>query len=99
MKLFLLSLIAAIALPTLVNAESGDAALARIQFPKLIKLAKNGKKFYEMEDYEAACSKQSELIQIVVTNFEGLQEIRPDIDWFDFRKKGLELKEKVCGFR
>ena len=57
MNRLLFTLLAALALPTAVNAESYNAGLARIQWPKMQKLIDNANKFIEINDYEAACEK------------------------------------------
>ena len=99
MKSFLLQLLAALALPTAINAESYNAGVAKIQLPQIIKLGENAIKFAEMGDYEAACSKQREHNYYIELNFEGLQELRPDFDWFNMREKGLELQKTLCSLR
>ena len=99
MKRLLIPLLAALALPTAINTESYDAGVAKIQLPLIIKLGENAVRFAEMEDYEAACSKQREHNYLIKLNFEGLQEIRPDFDWFNMRKKGLELQKTLCSLR
>ena len=99
MKRLLLLLLASIALPTAVSAESFDARLARRQLPKIQKLTDNVLEFYKMRDYEAACSKQREHNFLVKQNFEGLQEIAPNYDWFAIRKESLELEDIVCSKR
>tara|TARA_A100001388_G_C28597970_1_gene416727 strand:- start:376 stop:675 length:300 start_codon:yes stop_codon:yes gene_type:complete len=99
MNRLLLLLIATLALPIPVNAESYNAGVAKIQLPQIIKLGENAVKFAKMGDYEAACSKQREHNYLIKLNFEGLQELRPDIDWFDMREDGLELQKTLCSLR
>mgnify|MGYP001184255079 CR=1 FL=1 len=99
MKRLLLPLLAALALPTAVNAESYNAGVAKIQLPQIIKLGTNAVKFAKMEDYEAACSKQREYNYLIKLNFEGLQELRADLDWFEIREEGLEFQNTLCSLR
>ena len=99
MKRILLPLIASLVLPTTLYAESYNAGVAKIQLPQILKLGENAIKFAKMGDYEAACSKQREHNYLIKLNFEGLQELRPDFDWFNMRKKGLELQKTLCSLR
>ena len=99
MKRILLPLLASLALPTTLYAESYNAGVAKIQLPQILKLGENAIKFAKMGDYEAACSKQREHNYLIKLNFEGLQELRPDFDWFEMRKEGLELQNTLCSLR
>ena len=56
----------------------------------------NSIKFVEMGDYAAGCSKQRLANQLMEMNFEGLQELQPDIDWFAYRKVNLKIEDIVC---
>ena len=95
-KILLLPLLAALALPTAIKAESDELGVAKIQFPRIKMLSENATKFFEMEDYYAACNKQRQANSLIEINFEGLQEIRPEFDWFIYRKLGLQLEELAC---
>ena len=99
MKRLILPFLAALALPNALTAESYNSGVAKIQLPQILKLGENAIKFAEMGDYEAACSKQREHNYLIKLNFEGLQELRPDFDWFEMRKEGLELQNTLCSLR
>ena len=96
MKRLLLPLLAAIALPAAINAESYSAGVARRQLPHMDKLLKNIEGFFEIRDYNAACSKLREYDILLEMNFEGLQEIRPNVDWFALKKHGNMMIKKYC---
>ncbi len=49
-----------------------------------------------MEDYEAAYGKQRQANYLLGYNFEGLQEILPDLDMFAYRKLALKIKDNIC---
>ena len=98
MNYLLLTLLAALALPTVVNAESYQAGLARIQWPKMQKLIENANKFMEIQDYEAACSKLSSFDYYLEANFEGLQELFPNTDWFEVKQKSNKMLE-ICDYK
>jgi len=95
----LISFLAALSLPFSANAESYDLGVARIQYPKIEKLMENSKKFAEVGDWEAACSKRRLANDLMELNFEGLQEMKPDMDWFAYRKINLEIEDLVCSVR
>ena len=96
MKRLLLPLLAAIAFPTAVNAESYNAKVAKIQYPKIQQLTKNAFKFASMGDFDAACSKMTNARSLLVMNFEGLQELFPNKDWFKEKKTNDEVVYKFC---
>tara|TARA_Y100001933_G_scaffold220670_1_gene230084 strand:+ start:411 stop:707 length:297 start_codon:yes stop_codon:yes gene_type:complete len=98
MKRLLLPLLAAITLPIAVNAESYKAGLAKIQLPKMQKLLENAKKFIEIKDYDAACSKFSSYDFYLESNFEGLQELLPNTDWFEV-KQNSNRRLEICGYK
>ena len=96
MKRLLISLLAALALPTAVNAESYNAKVAKIQYPKIQQLTRNAFKFASMGDFDAACSKMTNARSLLVMNFEGLQELFPNKDWFKEKKTNDEFVYKFC---
>ena len=96
MKRLLLSLLAALALPTAVNAESYEAGVARIQWPTMKKLYQNSQKFIEIGDMTAACSKIFKYDTLLEMNFEGLQEIKPDIGWFEVKRITNNMLKTNC---
>tara|TARA_B100000886_G_scaffold131870_1_gene88940 strand:- start:138 stop:428 length:291 start_codon:yes stop_codon:yes gene_type:complete len=96
MKRLLLPLLAALVLPTAVNAESYAAGVAKIQWPKMKKLVDNAIGFLNIGDTNAACSKFEEYDLLLEMNFEGLQELYPNTDWFDIKKKNNEIIKDFC---
>ena len=96
MKRLLLPLLAALALPTAVNAESYNAKVAKIQYPKIQQLTRNAFQFASMGDFDAACSKMTNARSLLVMNFEGLQELFPNKDWFKEKKTNDEVVYKFC---
>ena len=49
-----------------------------------------------MEDYEDACGKQRQYNYLLEYNFEGLQEILPDLYIFVYRKLALKIEDTMC---
>ena len=98
MKCLLIPLLTALALPTALNAESYNAGVARIQWPKMQKLIENANKFIEINDYDAACSKFSSFDYYLEANFEGLQELFPNTDWFEVKQNSNKRLE-ICGYK
>ena len=96
MKCLLLPLIATITLPTAINAESYSAGVARRQLPHMDKLLENISGFVEIRDFNAACRKLREYDILVEMNFEGLQEVRPYVDWFALKKQANMMIKKYC---
>ena len=96
MRKILLAILVTVIFPIAVSSESYDAGLARIQLPKIFKLYKNGIEFFERGDYEAACSKFNGANLLLEMNFEGLQELFPDTDWFEWREETLEGTKGIC---
>ena len=96
MRKLLISLLAALALPTAVNAESYNAGVAKIQYPKIQQLVRNSFQFAAMGDMDSACSKISSAKTLTVMNFEGLQELFPNKDWFEEKKTLEKYINKFC---
>ncbi len=96
MKRLLLPLLAALALPSAVNAESYNAGVAKIQYPKIQQLTRNAFKFASMGDFDPACSKITDARTLTVMNFEGLQELFPNKDWFEEKKTLDKFVYKFC---
>ena len=96
MKRLLLPLLAAIATPVAINSESYSDGVARRQLPHMDKLKENMSGFVEIGDYNAAGRKLREYDILLEMNFEGLQEIRPNVDWFAMKKHGNMMIKKYC---
>ncbi len=92
MKRLLLSLLAAISLPTAVNAES----YAQRQWKIVTDLNLNVIEFVKRKDYKAACIKQKQVNELIMVNFEFFQEMAPNFDWFEVREMNLDAEKDVC---
>ena len=101
MKRFLIPLLAAIALPTSLSAESYNAGLAKLQYKKMIQLEENSGKFMLIGDKEAACSQMADYDFLLLANFDGLQEaVKPPSnfkDWFEVRENS-QRRLKSCEY-
>ena len=76
MKRLLLPLLAALALPTVVNAYDPQEDYVRKNvFPKIQQNMKNIEQFIKLEDYE----------MVYRTYREINRKIKPDVDWFKMR--------------
>ena len=96
MKKIAILLLLALMLPTSVNAESYDAGVAKIQWPKMQKLLDNAIGFLDIGDINTACSKFREYDLLLGMNFEGLQELYPSTDWFEIKKQSNEIIKDFC---
>jgi len=96
MKRLLLPLIAIFALSISVNAESYKAGVARIQWPKMRRLLENASVFLDNGDIDTACSKLREFDLLLGMNFEGLQELYPNTNWFKMKKTSNEALKNYC---
>ena len=96
MKRLLLPLIAILALSISVNAESYKAGVARIQWPKMKRLLDNTSVFLDNGDIDTACSKLREFDLLLGMNFEGLQELYPNGNWFGIKKRSNETLKEFC---
>ena len=88
----LFPLIAVLALPTAVNAES----YAQRQWEIVKKLNLNVIEFVKRKDYKAACIKQKQVNELIMINFEFFQEMAPTFDWFEAREMNLDVEKDVC---
>ena len=97
MKRLLLPLLAALALPTAVNAmNSIERGVAKIVWQDLQKLQTSAQTFADMSDYEAACRWEGKAIKTIESNFEDLQELLPSVDMFAFRKASIDAERAMC---
>ena len=92
MKRLLLPLLAALALPTAVSAES----YAQRQWKIVTDLNLNVIEFVKRKDYKAACIKQKQVNELIMVNFEFFQEMAPTFDWFEVREMNLDAEKDVC---
>ena len=95
MKRLLLPLLAAIALPTAVNANTYDDMLMRTRWPEFIDNYNNGFKFQEIEDFEMTCSSFIKANNELTNYFALFQRRKPDIDFFAVRAS-LKPIIKAC---
>ena len=91
MKRLLLPL-AALALPTTVNAQN----YAQRQWEIIMDLNLNVIEFVKRKDYKAACIKQKQVNELIMINFEFFQEMAPTFDWFEVREMNLDAEKGVC---
>jgi len=95
MKRLLLPLLTALALPTVVNANTWDDNMFRLAWPDFIENYNNGKKFLEIKDFEMTCSSFIKANNELTNYFTLFQRYRPDIDFFEIRA-GLKPIIKQC---
>ena len=88
----LLSLIAAIAFPIAVNAESYKDDVAKNQWPKMQQLLTDGYVLLLEDETNKACGKLAEFDLLLGMHSEALQELYPNMNWFEIKKKNEELK-------
>tara|TARA_A100001388_G_scaffold56479_1_gene38885 strand:- start:2327 stop:2617 length:291 start_codon:yes stop_codon:yes gene_type:complete len=96
MKRLLLPLLAALALSAAIKAESYSAGVAKSQLPHMEKLLENAQGFVKIGDWNTACIKLREFDLLLGMNFEGLQEIRPNTDWFELKEHLNMMIKKYC---
>tara|TARA_Y100001968_G_C19013220_1_gene551634 strand:+ start:58 stop:360 length:303 start_codon:yes stop_codon:yes gene_type:complete len=93
MKRLLLPLLAAVLLPHAVEAGK-YINLGHYQYENRMKgLKENFMKFIEIKDYEAACSQMSTYNSLLIANFDDLQKVYREADWFGIRKRTKENME------
>ena len=98
MKRLLLPLLAALALPTAVNAESWEYYLrdAPRQWAVIMDLNLKVIKFVIKKDYKSACIKQKQINELIFINFEFFEEMAPTVDWLEVREVNLDAEKDVC---
>ena len=92
MPKLLIPLLAAIALPIAVNAESYEDDVAKNQWPKMQQLLTDGYVLLLEDETNKACSKLAEFDLLLGIHSEGLKELYPNKDWFGIKKKNEILK-------
>ena len=96
MQRILLPLLAALALPNAVNAESIQASVAREQWPRMEKLFDNATGLFAIGDIDGMCMKVKEYDLLMKMHLEGLQEVYPDADFFGIIKPVNKLLTEYC---
>ncbi len=98
MKRLLLPLIAALALPTAVNANFYDEQTFKRRWPIFVDEFSTGTKFQELEDYEMMCERfvrANNELKNYFTIFQKYQT-NPNVDLFGIRAQ-LKTIVKACG--
>ena len=95
MKRLLLPLLAALALPTAINANTWDDMSFKRRWPVFINNYNNGVKFQEIEDFEMTCSSFIKANNELTNYFTLFQRYKPDIDFFEIRA-GLKPIIRQC---
>ena len=72
---------------TLINAKSYDISVAKIQWPKMKKLVNKAIGFMGMGYVNKICSTFREYNLLLGVNFRRLQELYPNTDLFELKKK------------
>ena len=92
MRKLLIPLLAAIALPIAVNAESHKDDVAKNQWPKMQQLLTDGYVLLLEDETNKACSKLSEFDLMLGMHSEALKELYPNLNWVEINKKNEMLK-------
>ena len=85
MKRLLLTLLAALALPTAVSSNPYDDMLMRTRWPEFIDNYNNGIKFQKIDDFEMTCSSFIQANNELKNYFALFQRRKPNIDFFEIR--------------
>ena len=93
MPKLLIPLIAVIALPIAVNAESYKDDVAKNQWPKMQQLLTDGYVLLLEDETNKACSKLAEFDLLLGKHSEALEELYPNLNWFEIKKKNEMLKD------
>ena len=89
----LITFLAAIALPITVNAESYKDDVAKNQWPKMQQLLTDGYVLLLEDETNKACSKLAEFDLLLGIHSEALEELYPNLNWFEIKKKNEMLKD------
>ncbi len=91
-KLFI-PLLAAIALPIPVSSESYKDDVAKNQWPKMQQLLTDSYVLLLEDETNKACSKLAEFDLLLGIHSEALEELYPDLNWFEIKKQNEMLKD------
>jgi len=89
----LITFLAAIALPITVNAESYRDDVAKNQWPKMQQLLTDGYVLLLEDETNKACSKLAEFDLLLGIHSEALEELYPNLNWVEIKKKNEILKD------
>jgi len=78
------------------HAEDYDAALARIQWPKIKRAVQRYDRSLDMGDLQTACSELGTVVLLTRWNLEGLEQIAPNQDWMTLLNESRSIHEEVC---
>ena len=93
MRKLLIPLLAAIALPIAVSSESYKDDVAKNQWPKMQQLLTDSYVLLLEDETNKACSKLAEFDLLLGIHSEALEELYPNLNWFEIKKKNEMLKE------
>ena len=93
MRKLLIPLLAAIALPISVSSESFKNDVAKNQWPKMQQLLTDSYVLLLEDETNKACSKLAEFDLLLGIHSEALEELYPDLNWFEIKKKNEMLKD------
>ena len=93
MPKLLIPLLAAIALPISVSSESFKNDVAKNQWPKMQQLLTDSYVLLLEDETNKACSKLAEFDLLLGIHSEALEELYPDLNWFEIKKKNEMLKD------
>ena len=107
MKRLLLPLLAALILPTAVNAEGYKDMLTRPtrkeintykMHNKLLDMTENTAEFVDKKNFKEACRIYRKKNQLLKKNFKDLQKMYPDRYTVALRKKYLGFEDIICSW-
>ena len=93
MRKLLIPFLTAIALPIAVSSESYKDDVAKNQWPKMQQLLTDGYVLLLEDETNKACSKLAEFDLLLGMHSEALEELYPNLNWFEIKKKNEMLKE------
>ena len=93
MHKLLIPLLAAIALPIAVSSESYKDDVAKNQWPKMQQLLTDSYVLLLEDETNKACSKLAEFDLLLGIHSEALEELYPNLNWFEIKKKNEMLKD------
>ena len=93
MRKLLIPFLTAIALPIAVSSESYKDDVAKNQWPKMQQLLTDGYVLLLEDETNKACSKLAEFDLLLGIHSEALEELYPDLNWFEIKKQNEMLKD------
>ena len=93
MRKLLIPFLTAIALPIAVSSESYKDDVAKNQWPKMQQLLTDSYVLLLEDETNKACSKLAEFDLLLGIHSEALEELYPDLNWFEIKKQNEMLKD------